>query len=196
VDERRQLVDEALTEQAHRTGRFVESVGTTGEFSAYMHLRAAGKRLTECEADHPGTARDPASTRFCFSLAPQAEAASIGRDEVSRRLDGILYDLEMEIVLLLLSEAVTNAYLHGHEDTESTIAVEGHLDADKLWVGVTNLGPPFECSPQLPSPDQRRGRGLFLVSSLSHAWGIAHAGDSTSVWFELDCNAGTSTSWR
>jgi serine/threonine-protein kinase RsbW len=193
VDERRQRVDEALTEQAHLTGRFAECVGTTGEFSAYMQLRAAGKRLTECEADHLDPAGGPATTRFCFSLALQPEAASIGRDEVSRRLDGLIDDVEMEIALLLLSETVTNAYRHGHATTGSTIAVEGHLETDTLWLGVTNLGPTFECSPKLPSPETLRGRGLFLVSTLSRDWGIAHAAESTSVWFELDRNGGADT---
>jgi anti-sigma regulatory factor (Ser/Thr protein kinase) len=186
VDERKGRVDEAMAEQAHRTTRFADSIGTSGEFSAYAQLRSAGKRLSECAGDPPNAEQDRGTARFCFSLAAEPEAAGDGRDEVSRRLDGLIDDTEMEIALLLLSEAVTNAYVHGRATPEGTIGVEGHLDAHMLWMGVTNLGPSFECSPTLPAATAPHGRGLFLVSSLSRAWGIANACGSTSVWFELD----------
>jgi anti-sigma regulatory factor (Ser/Thr protein kinase) len=147
-------------------------------------------------ARRPGELMGEQITRFCFSLAAEPEAASHGRVEMSSRLGGLIDDIEMEIALLLLSEAVTNAYLHGRAIPGATIEVEGHLGPHVLWVGVTNDGPPFKFSPTLPAHAAPHGRGLFLLSSLSRAWGIANASGSTSVWFELEVADGDSGARR
>jgi anti-sigma regulatory factor (Ser/Thr protein kinase) len=180
VDGQEQKLDEAMAEQARCTDRFRQSIGTTGELSAYTQLRSATARMGQ------GTDGDePPPTRFAFALSSDSDAAGIGRAEVTSRLEELLEDDELEIACLLLSEVVTNAFLYGHQASSGAISVEGHLSPGLLWIGVTNSGSPFEYSPRLPAPDESHGRGLFVVSSLSDAWGVGHAGGSTSVWFEV-----------
>jgi hypothetical protein len=42
---------------------------------------------------------------------------------------------------------------------------------------------------RLPDPLDDHGRGLLLIASLAHQWGVTqHHGDGKTVWFEIDAN--------
>jgi anti-sigma regulatory factor (Ser/Thr protein kinase) len=86
----------------------------------------------------------------------------------------------IELVLLLTSELVTNAYRHA--GTETRVSVR--LDDDYTRVEVRDVG---RGEPELRPLDTDRvdGRGLQIVDALSDRWGYHSNAGGTAVWFEL-----------
>ena len=86
----------------------------------------------------------------------------------------------IELVLLLTSELVTNAYRHA--GTETRVSVR--LDDDCTRVEVRDVG---RGEPELRPLDTDRvdGRGLQIVDALSDRWGYHSNAGGTAVWFEL-----------
>ena len=86
----------------------------------------------------------------------------------------------IELVLLLTSELVTNAYRHA--GTETRVSVR--LDDDRTRVEVRDVG---RGEPELRPLDTDRvdGRGLQIVDALSDRWGYHSNAGGTAVWFEL-----------
>lgn len=180
----------ALAEQARLTMRYERSIGTSRELSAYASLRAATDAVAECEAGL-GTERATTPKRFVFSVLCDRTGPGAARAEVRKRLGRQLGDDELQSILLLVSETVTNAVVHGKCTQVGTVDLEVDLCADAVWVGVTNVGPPLEHTPELPPPSASGGRGLCLVDALARDWGAGYAGGNTSVWFEVDRHAGS-----
>jgi len=86
----------------------------------------------------------------------------------------------IELVLLLTSELVTNAYRHA--GTETRVSVR--LDDDCTRVEVRDVG---RGEPELRPLDTDRvdGRGLQIVDALADRWGYHSNAGGTAVWFEL-----------
>jgi len=86
----------------------------------------------------------------------------------------------IELVLLLTSELVTNAYRHA--GTETRVSVR--LDHDCTRVEVRDVG---RGEPELRPIDTDRvdGRGLQIVDALADRWGYHSNAGGTAVWFEL-----------
>lgn len=84
-------------------------------------------------------------------------------------------------VVLLTSELVTNALVHG----QGRIEVRLRLTRDRLVVEVADQGHQLPRRMGLREQDER-GRGLQLVALLSHRWGARPALDGKVVWAELD----------
>jgi anti-sigma regulatory factor (Ser/Thr protein kinase) len=128
-------------------------------------------------ADRGAGAADELSTVFP-SVAPSAAnarrfvAASLRRWGCS--------DDFIELVLLLTSELVTNAYRHA--GTETRVSVR--LDGDCARVEVRDVG---RGEPELRPLDTNRvdGRGLQIVDALADRWGYHSNEAGTAVWFEL-----------
>ncbi|PPK92295.1 anti-sigma regulatory factor (Ser/Thr protein kinase) [Kineococcus xinjiangensis] len=119
-----------------------------------------------------------------LSLDPMAQAVSAARRYVRDALREFGAEELEESAELGISELVTNAVLHGR--TPMTIALR-RTDAGRIRVEVADRSP--------ASPRQRRfdlsattGRGLRLVESLSHDWGVdavpPEQGGGKCVWFE------------
>ncbi len=86
----------------------------------------------------------------------------------------------LESAVLLVSEMVTNAVLHG----APPLVVE--VDCDELSIQVRvrdgGLGLPV---PRHADDSDENGRGLALLDVLSDDWGVEPAGDGKTVWFRL-----------
>ena len=119
-----------------------------------------------------------------LSLDPMAQAVSEARRYVRRALGSIGAGELEESAELGVSELVTNAVLHGR--TPMTIVVRRRAGG-RVRVEVVDRS--------AAAPRQRRfdlsattGRGLRLVESLSHDWGVevvpAELGGGKCVWFE------------
>lgn len=86
----------------------------------------------------------------------------------------------IDLVLLLTSELVTNAYRHGRSDTRVSV----RCDEDRVRVEVRDKG---GGEVRLRPLDSSRtdGRGLQIVDALAERWGHHSDSGGTVVWFEL-----------
>lgn len=115
-----------------------------------------------------------------ISLGDDARAPSTGRSFVTRVMaDWGLEDVDAAV--LLTSELVTNAVVHGRPPIELEVTMAGAA----VRVAVR------DGSPMLPtlapaSDEATGGRGLLLVDTLASRWGVEHAGPCKVVWFEFD----------
>lgn len=121
-----------------------------------------------------------------MQLLPIPEAVSQARRAVqsvlSTWVDG---GPAADAIVLLISEVVTNAVVHGGPHGEGdrvTLSVERRHD--RVRVEVT------DCHPNVPErgsaePESPSGRGLLLVEALSSAWGVTPGRPGKTVWFEV-----------
>jgi anti-sigma regulatory factor (Ser/Thr protein kinase) len=89
-----------------------------------------------------------------------------------------------ELVVLLASELVTNAVLHGRGPVELRLSHAG----DRIKIEVSDGDPdPLPPSAGRPPDGQHSGRGLLIVDSLSDRWGNRprRTPPGKIVWFEL-----------
>lgn len=77
--------------------------------------------------------------------------------------------------VLMISELVTNAILHGRSDEEWVVRVEWFREGTSLRVEVHNPGFPASVRLRRPDADDAHGRGLLLVDSVAESW---HSGPS------------------
>jgi len=103
----------------------------------------------------------------------------------------------LDVVKLLTSELVTNAYLHseGPASLRLTALGNGRLRVG-LWDGCPHVPPPFDRPtgdrvPLVP-PDSETGRGLYLLQQYADAWGgrplggnLLGRGGGKLLWFEV-----------
>jgi anti-sigma regulatory factor (Ser/Thr protein kinase) len=120
---------------------------------------------------------DEVSTVFP-SVAPSAAGARRFVAAALRRW--ACSDDLVELVLLLTSELVTNAYRHAR--TETRVAVR--FDRACVRIEVRDVG---GGRPELRPVDTDRvdGRGLQIVDALADRWGYDTHDGGTAVWFEL-----------
>jgi anti-sigma regulatory factor (Ser/Thr protein kinase) len=85
-----------------------------------------------------------------------------------------------ETVVLLTSETVTNAIVHGGPPVHLTIRVS----AAGIRVDVTDstTAPPVIVPAQ---PDATGGRGIQLIDALATRWGVERRTGGKTVWFEI-----------
>lgn len=95
-----------------------------------------------------------------------------------------LPDESLDTVLLLASELMSNAVLHG----TGSVGLHVGWDGEDVRVEVTDHSPE---APVVKSLDHdalnSTGRGLFLVDRLSSDWGVrtGGTGEGKTVWFTL-----------
>ena len=103
----------------------------------------------------------------------------VARAVIQEYLTGDVTQDELSDVRLIMSELVTNAVVHGGGPITLRLTVEGELIRGE----VVDEGGGFEREIRERGPDEIGGRGLLLVTSLAHRWGVYEG--SSHVWFEL-----------
>jgi anti-sigma regulatory factor (Ser/Thr protein kinase) len=95
-------------------------------------------------------------------------------------IDGDLRDS----AVLLTSEVVTNAVIHGRSEARLRVVVDA--DHVRVEVGDDNSRHPVV---QPPDEDALDGRGLHLLDIVATDWGIRDDQIGKTVWFEIrpDC---------
>ena len=89
---------------------------------------------------------------------------------------------EAEIVI---SELVANAIRHAQALPDGTIRVNWTVRDGVVEVAVTDGGGPTTPTPAPTSPWSANGRGLRIVRSLAHEWGVEDEVGSCTVWVSL-----------
>lgn len=87
-----------------------------------------------------------------------------------------------DVAILLVSELVTNAVLHGGDDGE--LVIEARAGCLRCSVHDSGGGQPRR---RHAGPHDLSGRGLAIVETLAPRWGVdPRPGSGKIVWFELD----------
>jgi serine/threonine-protein kinase RsbW len=93
-------------------------------------------------------------------------------------VDAVVVD-DSEIVL---SELVSNAVRHARPLADGTIHVNWSVRAGVVEIEVTDGGGPTTPRPAQPSAWSAGGRGLRIVGSLAHDWGVQGDRAGSTVW--------------
>ncbi len=119
-----------------------------------------------------------------FRISLQQTTASPGRARARVRsfIEQNRLCEEPEIALLILSELVTNAVMHGAQPIQVVVSGE----AGKLRIDVAD-GDTHAPRPGLHFGNAVRtgGRGLRIVNALSEQWGTTIHEHGKSVWAEV-----------
>ncbi|WP_436789901.1 ATP-binding protein [Yinghuangia sp. YIM S10712] len=113
-------------------------------------------------------------------LADAPESAGIARAHVAELLTTHHLPHLVDDATLLVSELVTNALRHGIGKPELSLGLGGSA----LRIEVTDLGPGLPY-PRTAEPEDKSGRGLWLVQLLANRWGFTRWADGKSAWCEL-----------
>ena len=117
-----------------------------------------------------------------LTLPPELPSVRAARHFVQARCKDAGLSAECcDDALLLTSELVTNAVLHGR----SEVCVEVTSTAELVRIAVLdeNSRHPTVVT---EDPDALDGRGLALVAAVAARWGVDDRPMGKSVWFELD----------
>lgn len=113
-------------------------------------------------------------------IPPVSTGIGDARRFTSERLTAWGQDGLTDVAVLMISELVTNAILHGGEGAVLTL----RLDPSKLRAEVRDSNP---ASPVVRgySETATTGRGMVIVDALAAAWGTFPVEGGKIVWFEL-----------
>jgi anti-sigma regulatory factor (Ser/Thr protein kinase) len=90
---------------------------------------------------------------------------------------------QLQMLVLLVSEVVSNAVLHSKAPNDAAISLRATLEGEAIRVSVSDAGEGF--TPKRRDPGRiTDGYGLFLLDKIASRWGVDAKG-ATSVWFEL-----------
>ncbi len=129
------------------------------------------------------------ASRFAASYEPSPHAVRAVREEVARiALECGLDELAVQDVRLAVSEAATNALLHGCREAagDAAIHVSAELIDHELLVDVTDTGAGMQ--PRADSPGI--GLGLPLMARLSKRVDICDARPGTRIRLAFPCPNG------
>lgn len=110
------------------------------------------------------------------TLARDATAPRRARELLREHAAGLPAE-RMDTAVLLISELVTNAVVHG----AGAISLAIDVDASRAWFAVCDEGGGAPAIRDDPGADG--GWGLRLVDQLATSWGVEDG--RTRIWFEL-----------
>ncbi|MET8690534.1 ATP-binding protein [Streptomyces sp. NPDC004732] len=133
---------------------------------------------------HADAAPAGVTRAFVVAMEPDLTRAAQARRITSAHLR--LWGLPSAVrdnALLIVSELVTNAVVHGRGDV--CLQVKG--SHDRLFVEVVDEST-TSARRRVAALEDDGGRGLFLVDALSEVWGVSEDGRTT--WSVIDASAG------
>jgi anti-sigma regulatory factor (Ser/Thr protein kinase) len=120
-------------------------------------------------------------TAGTLTLPPDPAAVRSARQFVQEHCRSLgMHDDACDSAVLMVSETVTNAFLHGRSEARIRVtASEGRM---RVEVADDNSRHP---RPVEQDDDALDGRGIAIVQMLSHRWGVQDHGLGKTVWFEV-----------
>jgi anti-sigma regulatory factor (Ser/Thr protein kinase) len=116
---------------------------------------------------------------WSVELPPEPASATQARRLAREQLASICPPEVLEIVVLLVTELVTNAVLHAR--TPLQLQIDPHPDHVRVCVEDTSERPEMRSY----ASDAVSGRGLALVNTLSSSWGVEPTPKGKIVWCEV-----------
>lgn len=133
----------------------------------------------ELTAEPPSAEVEPAPYGAPLRLTSGPAAAGHARALVRDRcLQAGMHGDALDCVVLLTSELVTNAVLHGR--SEVTLAVRLLPGEIRVEVGDDNHQRPVH---DVATAEDLGGRGMGIVEAVSSRWGVVGVGGGKVVWF-------------
>jgi anti-sigma regulatory factor (Ser/Thr protein kinase) len=88
----------------------------------------------------------------------------------------------LDLLTLMVSELATNCVIHATTGFRVTL----NRNRYDIRIEVTDTGA-GTATMQTPSPQAPHGRGLRIVDSLAHNWGVTrqHSGNGKTVWITV-----------
>ena len=114
------------------------------------------------------------------SAAPRIRKELV-EDLLARELPSQVID-EAEIVV---SELVANAIRHARPLADGAIRIHWKVKNNVVEVEVSDGGGPTAPRPSPPTTWAPGGRGLRIVRSLAHEWGVTEDRSGSTVWASL-----------
>lgn len=123
-----------------------------------------------------------------LSLLPAPESVPMARRWFRRFIGPYEPACSVDDCVLMLSELVTNAVLHGRADDTREVRVEWYRVETSLRIEVHNRGFPANVRMREPEPGDAHGRGLFLVESIAESWnsGVSRLGGTVVSFVVAD----------
>jgi anti-sigma regulatory factor (Ser/Thr protein kinase) len=90
-----------------------------------------------------------------------------------------------DMLILLISEIVTNAVIHPEAPAGAEVGLEVVVDDEQSRVVVVDEGKGFD-HPPTPAGRESGGYGLMLLAMGASRWGTVRERGRFSVWFEVD----------
>ncbi len=140
-------------------------------------------RSDGADAAHPDPWRTPlceATPRAERELLVSPNSPAQAREFLRTASCSVHHSALVDEALLLTSELVTNAVLHGGPPL--VVAVD--CDGERLQVRVRD-GSHETPRPRAADKADESGRGLALVAAMSDDWGVDPDPDGKNVWFVL-----------
>ncbi|MFJ8695695.1 SpoIIE family protein phosphatase [Streptomyces roseolilacinus] len=105
-----------------------------------------------------------------------------------RQMRELLHDWadedQLDSAVLMVSEMVTNVLVHTDGDALLVAEARGEHGGRRLRVEVADASDELPHR-RRPGEMASSGRGLVLMETLAHAWGVDPRGEGKSIWFEL-----------
>src|SRR5262245_57713576 len=120
---------------------------------------------------------DPA---VAMDLPPTAAAPGEAREFVREHWSAQKRPEIVDVVGLCVSEMVTNAIDHADPPYRLRLSERGRTL--RIELEDSTVAPPIVRSQH---PMQARGRGMYLIETLSRAWGVLPAEGGKTVWAEF-----------
>jgi GAF domain-containing protein/anti-sigma regulatory factor (Ser/Thr protein kinase) len=119
-----------------------------------------------------------------LQLGDEPDAVPRARRFAVTALSGLFPDELVDDVALIISELVTNAFLHGEPPVVVRISAHAHL----VHIEVADES---RSAPMRGRPDSNAmtGRGMGLIEALSSRWGVAPEANGKKVWCELEATS-------
>ena len=123
-------------------------------------------------------------TTFAASYEAKPECIALVRNQMGAlATDCGMPPTKVGDVKLAVSEAATNALLHGYRDEEGTIRVEARVGDGELVITVCDNGPGM--TPRVDSPGL--GLGLPVIASVANRLEVLDEEPGTRLQMAFDC---------
>ena len=120
-------------------------------------------------------------TTFELALEAERENVSKARKFATDRARALGLDECVDVVELLVSEAVTNAVLHAGTSLKVKLVWSNGV----LRIEVSD-GSPVAAVKRNYDTDAATGRGIGLIDALAADWGTEATNEGKTVWFTVD----------